>query len=81
MHAHAHAHARSRSRTHEQLLARVQGDEVVDYDIDAYAARLDAILERKVGMIQELRAQLGVFRQHLQQEEQTSQRVSKMPLF
>ena len=64
-----------------QLLARVQGEDVVDYDIDAYAARLDQILERKVGMIEQLREQLRTFRQHLQQEEQASQRVARMPLY
>jgi kinesin family protein 2/24 len=64
-----------------QLLARVQGEDVVDYDIDAYAARLDEILSRKVTMIEQLRGQLHTFRQHLQQEEQASQRVSRMPLY
>jgi kinesin family protein 2/24 len=64
-----------------QLLARVQGEDVVDYDIDAYASRLDQILSRKVTMIQQLREQLHTFRQHLQQEEQASQCVSRMPLY
>ena len=30
------------------LLAKVQGEDVVDYDIDVYAERLDRILERKI---------------------------------
>ena len=60
-----------------KLLARVQGEDVVDYDIDAYASRLDQILARKVSMIQDLRNQLTVFRQNLQAEEQASNRVAK----
>ena len=64
-----------------QLLARVQGEDVVDYDIDAYASRLDEILARKVGMIQELRQQLSAFRQNLKEEEAASSRVTKVPLY
>lgn len=31
-----------------RLLQQIQGDDVVDYDIDAYATRLSEILDRKV---------------------------------
>ena len=34
-----------------RLLQRIQGENVVDYDIDAYAERLDQILERKMSLI------------------------------
>ena len=34
-----------------RLLQEIQGDNVVDYDIDRYAARLDHILERKQQLI------------------------------
>ena len=64
-----------------QLLARVQGEDVVDYDIDAYASRLDEILARKVGMIQELRQQLNAFRQNLKEEEAASSRMTKVPFY
>lgn len=32
-----------------RLLQQIQGDDVIDYDIDAYATRLSEILDRKVG--------------------------------
>lgn len=32
----------------KELLGRVQGADVVDYDIDGYVSRLEAILSRKV---------------------------------
>lgn len=31
-----------------RLLQQIQGDDVIDYDIDAYATRLSEILDRKV---------------------------------
>lgn len=34
-----------------RLLQQIQGDDVVDYDIDAYATRLSEILDRKVSLI------------------------------
>ena len=40
------------------LLAKVQGEDVVDYDIDVYAERLDRILERKIKMYTELQRNL-----------------------
>lgn len=33
-----------------RLLQQIQGDDVIDYDIDAYATRLSEILDRKVGI-------------------------------
>ena len=64
-----------------RLLAHVQGEDVVDYDIDAYAARLDEILNRKSAIVAGLRAQLATFRRHLQEEESASRRVSELPLY
>jgi len=34
-----------------RLLQKIQGENVVDYDIDAYAERLDQILERKMSLM------------------------------
>ena len=34
-----------------RLLQQIQGDDVIDYDIDAYATRLSEILDRKVTLI------------------------------
>ena len=54
------------------LLAKVQGEDVVDYDIDVYAERLDNILERKIKMYTELQKNLKTFRSHLAEEETLS---------
>jgi hypothetical protein len=58
-----------------------QGEDVVDYDIDIYAGRLEEILKRKHSLITLLQEQLAAFRQHLAQEEQHAQRISKMPQY
>jgi len=64
-----------------RLLQQIQGDDVVDYDIDAYAARLEQILDRKLLLITKLRQQLASFRRRLQEEESVSQRVVAMPQY
>merc|ERR1712072_1204756 len=56
----------------ENLFAKVQGEDVVDYDIDVYAERLDNILERKIKMYTELQKNLTTFRSHLAEEETLS---------
>lgn len=61
-----------------RLLQQIQGD---DYDIDAYASRLDAILKRKEELIHLLKAKLVAFRKQLAKEEMTSKRVSHMPSY
>mmetsp|Transcript_4095 Transcript_4095/g.8719 ORF Transcript_4095/g.8719 Transcript_4095/m.8719 type:complete len:98 (-) Transcript_4095:108-401(-) len=63
-----------------RLLQGIQGDEVVDYDIDAYAARLEEILVRKQEITSGLQRQLQRFRKHLQDEERVSQRIKAMNL-
>jgi len=57
------------------LLQQVQGDGVVDYDLDMYTLRLDEILARKMELIGDLRGKLGVFRTRLQQEETAAKQV------
>lgn len=64
-----------------RLLQQIQGEDVVDYDIDAYAARLEQILDRKMDLIATLRGQLGAFRARLQEEESAAKRVSSMPQY
>lgn len=64
-----------------RLLQQIQGDEVVDYDIDAYASRLDQILDRKLELITTLKTQLSAFRTRLQEEETASKRVGSMPQY
>lgn len=55
-----------------ELLSRVQGKGVVDYDIDEYAARLEEVLERKLAVTGALLRKLAVFRGHLAEEEELS---------
>ncbi|KAG5175498.1 P-loop containing nucleoside triphosphate hydrolase protein [Tribonema minus] len=64
-----------------RLLQQIQGDDVVDYDIDAYAARLSEILDRKMQLTAMLKLHLGQFRRHLEEEESVSKRVSSMPQY
>eukprot|EP00429_Kryptoperidinium_foliaceum_P102092 CAMPEP_0176257476 /NCGR_PEP_ID=MMETSP0121_2-20121125/38068_1 /TAXON_ID=160619 /ORGANISM="Kryptoperidinium foliaceum, Strain CCMP 1326" /LENGTH=270 /DNA_ID=CAMNT_0017597319 /DNA_START=63 /DNA_END=876 /DNA_ORIENTATION=- len=55
-----------------RLLQQIQGE---NNDIDAYAARLDTILQRKQELIAVLRKKLDHFRASLQREERESQRL------
>eukprot|EP00742_Colponemidia_sp_Colp-10_P003867 GILJ01004118.1.p1 GENE.GILJ01004118.1~~GILJ01004118.1.p1 ORF type:complete len:459 (+),score=87.79 GILJ01004118.1:990-2366(+) len=64
-----------------ELLSRVQGEGVVDYDIDEYVERLDEILTNKISLYQDLQARLHTFRDHLNQEEQASQMVQAKGVF
>lgn len=57
-----------------QLLSKVQGRDVVDYDIDGYAARLDALLRKKLATTEALLKQLTVFRKHLLLEDEMARR-------
>ena len=54
---------------------------MVDYDIDAYAGRLQEILDRKAELITMLQDQLSSFRRKLQDEETASKRVAQMPQY
>ena len=58
-----------------RLLQQIQSD---DGDIDAYAARLENILDRKQELITILRGKLSAFRKQLIKEEmQATQRIKK----
>lgn len=60
-----------------RLLQQIQGE---NNDIDAYAARLDAILKRKQQLIDVLKEKLGHFRRSLIREEKYSKQLaSKVP--
>lgn len=58
-----------------RLLQGIQGDGVVDYDIDNYASRLGTILDRKTELIMDLKSKLNSFRSQLKREEELSQKV------
>ena len=57
-----------------RLLQQIQGE---NNDIDAYAARLDSILQHKQELIVVLREKLDHFRQGLAREERESRRAAK----
>ncbi|RQM25781.1 hypothetical protein B5M09_003119 [Aphanomyces astaci] len=63
------------------LLSDVQGDAVVDYDIDLYALKLDHILEQKEHTIKRLRKQLALFRRRCQDEESASKNVDHVSFY
>jgi len=51
--------------------------QVIDYDIDAYAERLEQILQRKHELNAALRQKIAVFRKQLQREERLSKKVAQ----
>ena len=59
-----------------ELLANVQGQDVIDYDIDEYASKLDDILTKKLETFQNLHKMLKRFRKHLALEEVTSRAIN-----
>ncbi|EQC32622.1 kinesin family member 2/24 [Saprolegnia diclina VS20] len=63
------------------LLSDVQGEAVVDYDIDQYAQRLDEILAKKEATIRKLRLQLSQFRTRCKEEEAAAKRVAQVPFY
>ncbi|NXO19951.1 KIF2A protein, partial [Cisticola juncidis] len=58
----------------EKLLLEMT--EEVDYDVDSYATRLEAILEQKIDILTELRDKVKSFRAALQEEEQASKQIN-----
>ena len=64
-----------------RLLQQIQGDDVIDYDIEAYAHRLDEILKRKHELILILQRKLRLFKKHLKKEEHLSRGVQKVPAY
>ncbi|CAM9709739.1 unnamed protein product [Ectocarpus sp. 4 AP-2014] len=58
-----------------RLLQQIQGDDVIDYDIDAYATRLSEILDRKMTLMSSLQKRLRNFRGNLEAEEKASVKV------
>lgn len=59
------------------LLSKVQGSDVVDYDIEEYASRLDEILSAKLSLFSDLQDKLHDFRKHLALEEMASKIVEE----
>ena len=64
-----------------RLLQNIQGDDIIDYDIDAYTGRLQEILHRKTELNEILQQRLTNFRRLLRSEEAASRAVAgDMPL-
>ena len=61
------------------LLSKVQGSDMVDYDIEAYASRLDEIITTKLNLFTELHTSLKRFRKHLALEEVANNVVVDAP--
>jgi kinesin family protein 2/24 len=62
-----------------KMLQMVQRDGVKAGDIDAYAARLEEIIERKTQLIEQLEEKMAIFRDSLKREEELSKRVGALP--
>mmetsp|Transcript_12441 Transcript_12441/g.29283 ORF Transcript_12441/g.29283 Transcript_12441/m.29283 type:complete len:132 (-) Transcript_12441:515-910(-) len=59
-----------------KLLSGILDKSVVDYDIDAYADRLEAILMQRADLTSELQRRLADFRAKSRAEENVSRRMS-----
>lgn len=64
-----------------KLLQGVQGDGIIDYDIDHYASRLGSILDRKAYLIGLLKEKLTSFHSQLEREEELSKKVVSLPTY
>eukprot|EP00592_Proboscia_alata_P003340 CAMPEP_0194378562 /NCGR_PEP_ID=MMETSP0174-20130528/36125_1 /TAXON_ID=216777 /ORGANISM="Proboscia alata, Strain PI-D3" /LENGTH=599 /DNA_ID=CAMNT_0039160689 /DNA_START=174 /DNA_END=1973 /DNA_ORIENTATION=+ len=64
-----------------RLLNSVSSDQIVDYDIDAYASRLSEILDRKSQLIYALKEKMDYFKSQLKKEEELSRKVPALPGF
>jgi kinesin family protein 2/24 len=61
-----------------KMLQMVQRDGVKAGDIDAYASRLEEIIERKTQLIEQLEEKMAIFRDSLKREEELSKRVGAL---
>jgi len=60
-----------------RLIETVQGEGVVDYDIDTYVQRLEVLVKHKLSVYQQLFAKLTTFKKHLNEEEEVSYNMTK----
>lgn len=58
-----------------KLLQMVQKEGATNEDVEAYAARLEDIIERKTQLIEQLEEKMAIFRHSLKREEELSKRV------
>ena len=55
-----------------ELISKVQGEGVVDYDIDDYVNRLEVLVSHKMNVYKSLLNKLGAFKKVLNEEENIS---------
>ena len=60
-----------------RLIEMVQGEGVVDYDIDAYVQRLEVLVKHKLSVYTQLHQKLVNFKKHLNEEEEVSYNMTK----
>ena len=58
------------------MLRKVQGETVVDYDIEAYADRLDEIMKEKIQIFQGILDQVNKVRHCIEEEENVYKKKS-----
>ena len=61
-----------------KMLQIVTADGASEQDIQDYAERLEAIIERKCNLIEMLQDKMTTFRNNLKREEELSQRVGNL---
>ena len=59
-----------------RLLQDMQGDSVVDEDVDVYAQQLNEILIHKLDLINSLQSKVNLFRESLKNEEQQHKSIA-----
>lgn len=60
-----------------RMIETVQGEGVVDYDIDAYVQRLEVLVKHKLSVYQQLHTKLATFKKHLNEEEEVSYNMTQ----
>lgn len=60
-----------------RLISQVQGEGVVDYDIDEYVKQMEQLVKHKVQIYTQLAKRLSNFKKYLNEEEQVSHTITR----
>ena len=60
-----------------RLISQVQGEGVVDYDIDEYVKQMEKLVKHKVQIYSQLARRLNNFKKYLHEEEQVSHNLTR----
>lgn len=60
-----------------KLISMVQGEGVVDYDIDEYVRKMEKLVRHKIAIYQQLAKRLSNFKQYLNEEEEVSHNITR----